>query len=351
MKKFLYDPNVFTNDCNEVSDLDPVFLDKLIRNFESDVMNQIGEKFVSENRFSIFNDDIKQKNEEFTIFQWDDCILIKNSKIQIKLFSGKANDYSFFLIIEPVGRSSNNEDFPLKNQKFQLISNWVDELLNFVDIPKEQLHFIQKVLSKCFEQLVVSVQVGKFDVLKNGLMHLKQLNTSLSIEKSKMLVENEVIRKELNKEKDYSRYLKERLDLVERKFKAWEALNRVYMEQEIRRLIKNIDVLTLISGIDFPKSQENYRYSRYPGNYSHTEVTSIRNNSIRHFLSYFQGDVILNSQVYDWHLSGPCDTPGEVLSHNYYFRLVHKKEFQALDLNEDVVTFLEFRPLREFMKT
>lgn len=339
---------IFRNDCDELLNFDPSYLGNIFSNFRKNIREQVDKEFVRKRHDYEFENQLDPELDIFYYEEYDDCISFFNSVIRVNLFIGTLN-YNIYLTGKPISESMVKKWLPDSEKRFDVNSHWVKKLFDYGEISKFQLDRIAKIIQTSYRMLVVRVREGKVMSMKARLSTLDDERMNLLSERNQMTDELKKSNQELAKAKSTEAYFKGRIVELSSKLEILGSMHRASVEHELEKVTRGLPIADLIAKIDFPERHESYSYTSYPGNYTHKEVAHVMNDSIHHFLTFFQGECIMNSQIFDWHEKGPCDTPGSVLSDNLYFRLVNGNAFEAIKLSSDVVSVLHFKSLEEFV--
>jgi hypothetical protein len=339
---------IFLNDCEELRAIDPSHLGHLFSNFRKDIRNQVNKEFVRKLHGYEFDNHPDPESDIFCFDESDDCISFYNSVIRLRLFLGITNP-EIYLTGKPISDGMQKKWFSDSERRFEIHSNWVKVLSDFGEISKSQLDRIAKIIKTSYSKLVVSVSEGKVESMRIRISTLDDERMSLLKEKDQMTNELKKTELELAKAKSVEAYDKGIREELSSKLDRLGSIHSEIVEQELEKITRGLPIADLIAKIDFPERHESYSYTAYPGNYTHKEVAHVRNYSKDHFFTFFQGELIMMSQIFNWHAKGPCDTPGSVLSHNLFFKLIDGNTWEAIELSSDVVSVLYFKSLKEFL--
>lgn len=339
---------IFRNDCDELLNFDPSYLGNIFSNFRKNLREQVDREFVRKRHDYEFENQLDPELDIFYYEEYDDCISFFNSVIRVNLFIGTLN-YNIYLTGKPISESMVKKWLPDSEKRFDVNSHWVKKLFDYGEISKFQLDRIAEIIQTSYRKLVVSVSEGKVESMRIRISTLDDERMSLLKEKDQMTNELKKTELELAKAKSVEAYYKGLREELSSKLDRLGSIHSAIVEHELEKITRGLPIADLIAKIDFPERHESYSYTAYPGNYTHKEVAHVRNYSKDHFLTFFQGELIMMSQIFDWHAKGPCDTPGSVLSHNLFFKLIDGNTWEAIELSSDVVSVLYFKSLEEFL--
>ena len=338
----------FHNDCDDLRAIDPSFLGHIFSNFRESIREQVNNEFVRKWQNDMLQQQLDPELDIFYFNEYDDCISFYNSVIRLNLFFGMGNT-KIYLTGESISDSMLKKWYPDSEKRFEIDSNWVKKLVDYGEISKFQLDRIAKIIQTSYKKLLISVSEGKVKSMITRISTLDDERMNLLKERNQMTDELKKANQELAKARSGEAYYKERGVELSTQLEVLGSIHSAIVEHELEKITRGLPIADLIAKIDFPERHESYSYTAYPGNYSHKEVAHVSNYSKDHFLTFFQGELIMMSQIFDWHAKGPCDTPGSVLSDNLYFKLINGNAFEAIKLSSDVVSVLHFKSLKEFL--
>jgi len=133
-----------------------------------------------------------------------------------------------------------------------------------------------------------------------------------------LTIENVKLKDEVKKLKDgFKRKLihkDKKIKELSEKIIFFENLNKSDVRNNIKNLFLAVDYLKLIELVGKPKEKKHYETFSHPGQTNSLErISSITNSKIEYWFSILNDKLILRMEIFDWLLSGPCDTPSHVL--------------------------------------
>lgn len=211
-----------------------------------------------------------------------------------------------------------------------LLSSWDKKLQGYVI--DWQIELLSDLIKRGFKDLIEKIDYLIDPLIKKRLFDLEQKNERLQSE-------IEVLSgrlSDLNKSMGYrgSSYAKLK--------KENESLGILFSSETrtaIEKFRDKFDIELHVDQITFPKREETYNERHLGQGRIYKTTSSVRNYSYSNYLSIYQGELILITEVYDYYESGPCDTPGSVFSRNICH--VHNGQcFKETFLDSEIITSL-----------
>lgn len=158
----------------------------------------------------------------------------------------------------------------------------------------------------------------QIEILQNEAIQLNKDIENYWSKNKDLTIENVKLKDEIkNLKTEFSRKLThndKKIKELSEKIIFFENLNKNDVRNNIKNLFLAVDYLKLIELVDKPEEKKHYETFSHPGQTNSLErISSITNSKIEYWFSILNDKLILRMEIFDWHLSGPCDSPSHVL--------------------------------------
>ncbi|MDA0363736.1 MAG: hypothetical protein O3B20_01395 [Bacteroidetes bacterium] len=316
----------FKENCEIINLVDSSILHKEFREFRDSI----------ERRFKN-NSNFNPKDPScLSIAYYDGPLTFKNEYVLVSVHLGEFNDeFKMVIDFKPTQTSQNSKFIsPLESS---LLSGWDKKLKGYVI--DDQIELLSDFIKEGFKRLMEIIEDLKNPLVEKRLSELEKENERL----------NSVTQKQINSISELDRSLKIRNSFNTDLRIEIETLKTLFMG-EIRIIVENFnkrfDIESHVNQIPFPNREETYNERHLGQGKIYKTTSSVRNYSFLNYLSIYQGELILVTEVYNWHESGPCDTPGSVFSR--YICHIHDGQcFTETFLDSEIITSLPKIPLKD----
>ena len=316
----------FKENCEIINLVDSSILHKEFREFRDSI----------ERRFKN-NSNFNPKDPScLSIAYYDGPLTFENEYVLVSVHLGEFNDeFKMVIDFKPTQTSQNSKFIsPLESS---LLSGWDKKLKGYVI--EGQIELLSDLIKRGYKLLMESIEDLKDPLVEKRLSELENENERLNSVIEKQSTSLTELDSRLNMENSWSSDLSKKIESLETLFMG-----------EIRIIVENFnqrfDIESHVKQIPFPNREETYNERHLGQGIIYKTTSSVRNYSFLNYLSIYQGELILVTEVYDWHESGPCDTPGSVFSR--YICHIHDGQcFTKTFLDSEIITSLPKIPLKD----
>lgn len=292
----------FKENCEMINLVDSSILHKEFREFRDYI-----ERYFKNN--SNFN---PKEPDCLSVSFYDGPLTFENSHVLLSVHLGEFND-EFKIVIDFKSPQNSKLITPLESS---LLSGWDKKLHGYVI--DGQIELLSDLIKRGFKRLTEIIEDLKNPLVEKRLSELEKENERL----------NSVTQKQSNSISELDRSLKIKNSFNTDLRNKIETLESLFMGEIItivENFNKRFDIESHVNQIRFPKKKE---------------TAGVEWNShILNQLSVYKGEVILISEVYDYHDRGPCDTPSSVFSR--YICHVHDGQcFKETFLDSEIIASL-----------
>lgn len=316
----------FKENCKIINLVNSSILEKEFRQFR----DYIEHKFIE---FSNFN---PKDPKCLSIAYYDGPLTFENEYVLVSVHLGEFNDEFKMVIDFKPTQTFQNSNFvsPLESS---LLSGWDKKLKGYVI--DGQIELLSDLIKVGYKFLMESIEDLKDPLVEKRLSELENENERLNSVIQKQSTSLTELDSRLNMEKSWSSDLSKKIESLE-----------TLLMGEIRIIVENFnqrfDIESHVNQIPFPKREETYNERHWGQGIIYKTTSSVRNYSFSNYLSVYRGELILVTEVYDWHESGPCDTPGSVFSR--FICHIHDGQcFNETFLDSEIITSLPKIPLKD----
>lgn len=309
----------FKVNCEIINLVDSLILEKEFRQFR----DYIEHNFIKSSNFN------PKDPSCLSIAYYDGPLTFENEYVLVSVHLGEFNDeFKMVIDFKPTQTSQNSKFIsPLESS---LLSGWDKKLKSYVI--DGQIELLSDLIKGGFKRLMEFIEDLKDPLVEKRLSELEKENERLNSVTQKQSIRLTELDSRLNMENSWRSNLSKKNETLETLFMG-----------EIKTIVENFkerfDIESHVNQIPFPNREETYNERHLGQGIIYKTTSSVRNYSFSNYLSIYQGELILVTEVYDWHESGPCDTPGSVFSR--YICHIHDGQcFTETFFDTEIITSL-----------
>jgi hypothetical protein len=316
----------FKVNCEIINLIDSLILTKEFRQFRDYIEN----KFIKSSNFN------PKDPSCLSIAYYDGPLAFENKYVLVSVHLGEFNDEFKMVIDFKPTQTFQNSNFisPLESS---LLSGWDKKLKGYVI--DGQIELLSDLIKGGFKRLMEFIEDLKDPLVEKRISELEKENERLNSVTQKQSIRLTELDSSLNIEKSWRSNLSKKNETLETLFMG-----------EIKAIVENFnerfDIESHVNQIPFPNSEETYHERHLGQGIIYKTIRSVRNDGFSNYLSIYQGELILVTEVYDWYESGPCDVPQSVFSR--YICHIHDGQcFTETFLDSEIITSLPKIPLKK----